>query len=126
MQDKKTYIPQARNGFYHYRLFVFSHPDYTVGPGTTPGHAILSKRTARGLYRRSGIGKRCFPHLAPKTELYSIGYTYSNMSFKKKTSSFSSHKNFGGGSLRKGGRDLLDVPIAPTVCEVLSVAMGVN
>jgi hypothetical protein len=88
MQDKITYIPQARNGFYHYRLFVFSHPDYTVGPGTSPGHAILSKRTARGLYRRSGIGKRCFPHLAPKTELYSIGYTYSNMLFKKKTSSF--------------------------------------
>ena len=88
MQDKKTYIPQARNGFYHYRLFVFSHPDCTVGPGTSPGHAILSKRTARGLYRRSGIGKRCFPHLAPKTELYSIGYTYFNMLFKKKTNSF--------------------------------------
>jgi hypothetical protein len=53
-------------------LLVFSHPDYTVGPGTSPGPATLVMKAARGLYRRSGIGKRCFPHLAPKTWLYSI------------------------------------------------------
>src|SRR5262249_17958349 len=69
------------------QAFVFSHPDYTVGPGTSPGHAILSKRTARGLYRRSGIGKPCFPHLAPKTDIQLIMF-YSNILFKKKTSFF--------------------------------------
>jgi hypothetical protein len=45
---------------------AFFHPDYTVGPGVSPGHAKrLSCRLARGLYRRSGIGDRS-PHPAPK------------------------------------------------------------
>ena len=41
----------------HSTLLAFSHPDYTVGPGTPPGPATLTIRVARGLYRRSGIGK---------------------------------------------------------------------
>jgi hypothetical protein len=56
----------------HPKILAFSHPDYTVGPGTPPGPATLAIRVARGLYRRSGIGKQRFPHLAPKTEQYSI------------------------------------------------------
>jgi hypothetical protein len=39
----------------HAVFLVFSHPDCTVGPGTSPDHASL-ERVARGLYRRSGIG----------------------------------------------------------------------
>jgi len=37
-------------------VFVLFHPDYTVGPGITPDHAI--KQTARGLYRRWGLAPR--------------------------------------------------------------------
>jgi hypothetical protein len=52
---------------------VFSHPDYTVGPGMTPGQPLFARTTARGLYRRSGIGNiETFPHPAPKTLLYYV------------------------------------------------------
>jgi hypothetical protein len=49
------------------------HPDYTVGPGVSPDHAlrmqfvfsklptqVLFLRNARGLYHRSGIAAQCF------------------------------------------------------------------
>ena len=32
-------------------MLIFFHPDYTVGFGISPNHALR----ARGLYRRSGI-----------------------------------------------------------------------
>jgi hypothetical protein len=48
---------------------AFSYPDFTVGPGVAPDPAPPSSscqgRSARGLYRRSGIGP-CGPHPAPK------------------------------------------------------------
>jgi hypothetical protein len=55
---------------------VFSHPDYTVGPGTSPGQVMHASR--RGLYRRSGIGNaETFPHPAPKTHLRSqLSFSY--------------------------------------------------
>ena len=60
--------------------FTFFYPDYTVGPGITPGHAYFCgtcfstkklslPKEARGLYHRSGIHlyyelRKCHP--APK------------------------------------------------------------
>lgn len=47
------------------RMPVFSHPDYTVGPGTSPDHAPLE---ARGLYRRLGLREIDVSlHPTPKT-----------------------------------------------------------
>jgi hypothetical protein len=53
-------------------VLTFFYPDYTVGPGITPGHAcvetdaLLSQgrkshrpKKARGLYHRSGIHSHC-------------------------------------------------------------------
>jgi len=48
-------------------MSVFSHPDYTVGPGTSPDHA---PKEARGLYRRLGLRERAEApslHPTPKT-----------------------------------------------------------
>ncbi len=50
---------------------TFSHPDYTVGPGISPGHALArlpnaNSICARGLYRRSGIKVEF--HLSPCPE----------------------------------------------------------
>jgi hypothetical protein len=44
---------------------TFSHPDYTVGTGVSPVHALSS---TRGLYRRSGIRSKfnLKHHPAPK------------------------------------------------------------
>jgi hypothetical protein len=44
------YVLQASKSKSFYNIFF--HPDYTVGPGITPGQL---RKAARGLYRRSGI-----------------------------------------------------------------------
>jgi hypothetical protein len=54
-------------------MFSFFPPDYTVGSGFAPDHAIadfllwLAGLPAfQPAYRRSGIGSACGPHPAPK------------------------------------------------------------
>jgi hypothetical protein len=42
---------------------IFSHPDFTVGPGISPGQ---SHKASRGLYRRSGLVALILHHHAPK------------------------------------------------------------
>ena len=47
-------------------IYVFSHPDYTVGSGITPDRASAHQAlSARGLYRRLGIMRRIFRTHSP-------------------------------------------------------------
>jgi len=48
--------------------FAFFHPDFTVDPGVSPGHALIDALV--GYHHRSGIGIM-IPHPAPKAK-YSI------------------------------------------------------
>ena len=54
--------------------FAFFHPDFTVDPGISPGHALIEALV--GYHHRSGIGI-VIPHPAPKAK-YSIKVEYSS------------------------------------------------
>jgi hypothetical protein len=80
-------------------LFAFSHPDYTVGPEITTGHAS-QKRAARGLYRRSGIEYTHLRLLSPCPEDSSV-FSCTVSSYQIIQKDATSEKNHGQQSIHE-------------------------